>query len=126
MMPCFPVGLDSPEPKIMSIDSFYVHCDGCGADGPPENNEDSARDLWNARITAALAEKDDGWIKCSERLPEHGTRVQIVHGDADGDPYICNATYNDNKYGPFIVDGGRKARNATHWRPLPPLPKGDE
>lgn len=56
MMPCFPVGLDSPEPKIMSIDSFYVHCDGCGADGPPENNEDSARDLWNARITAALAD----------------------------------------------------------------------
>lgn len=76
-----------------------------------------------ARITAALAENDsDGWIKGSERLPEHGERVQIVCEDADGEPYRTVATYNNNEYGPFVRDGGRKARNVTHWQPLPPLP----
>lgn len=73
-----------------------------------------------ARITAALAEKECGWIKCSERLPDTDKTV-IVDG---GIAYQRNGGW-------FSLTGieypGRLIQwNVTHWRPLPPLPKGDE
>lgn len=118
LLPCpFCGGECDPEGWLDGNGRRGPECNECGA------TADTVED-WNRRITAALAEKDDGgWIKVSERLPSHGERVQIVCEDADGDPYRTIATYNDNDYGPFIRDGGRKAKNPTHWQPLPPLPK---
>lgn len=34
---------------VPHVDSFYVHCDGCGADGPIERTHQDAITLWNNR-----------------------------------------------------------------------------
>lgn len=42
------------EVGIPHVDSFFVHCDGCGADGPVEDTHGDAIEAWNTR-QAALA-----------------------------------------------------------------------
>lgn len=70
------------------------------------------------RITAALAEKDDGgWIKCSERLPDEGDYVLAVWNG------LIVVVY---RVGNSWADGDETISAPTHWRPLPPLPKGDK
>jgi len=69
-----------------------------------------------------LHELRGGWISVDERLPERGKHVLVVE---DG-----NVTMN---YIPYAIrDGEPVMRFAhghdyiTHWRPLPPAPKGNE
>lgn len=71
-------------------------------------------------------EKADGWIKCSERLPEKNgpvlmwsTRLETVPTcAADGyELWFWNTEYSPQDYG---------LRHITHWMPLPEAPKGDE
>lgn len=56
--------------------------------------------------------QDDGWVKCSERLPTDSTSVLVVYR---------GAVYKTCYYGNHWLLPSNKP--VTHWRPLPPLPK---
>ena len=65
---------------------------------------------------------DDGWVACSDRLPEDGLPVWVnsEHGVTTG--HWCERAYEQY----FIVrtetDPGLIARYPTHWHPLPSPP----
>lgn len=71
------------------------------------------------------AARAEGWIRTTERLPEKGERVEVMHllgrsYDTDGEIgedgrwHCCNG---------FILPGGPQGMftfSPTHWRPLSP------
>ena len=79
-----------------------------------------ASDIWEALVAAAPV--DDGWVACSDRLPEDGLPVWVnsEHGVTTG--HWCERAYEQY----FIVrtetDPGLIARHPTHWHPLPSPP----
>ena len=81
-----------------------------------------AFDIWEAIVAAAPA--DNGWIKCSDRLPEEGQSV-LVAIPVGNSFNVENATYRND--GVFLCcwctkRGKNCAYDVTYWRPLPPLP----
>ncbi|EFH9375395.1 DUF551 domain-containing protein [Escherichia coli] len=69
----------------------------------------------------------DGWISCSERMPEKGQNVLIsVNFDSDlVEPLICSARYTGSTFrrGDATIKPGNGIEQATHWMPLPEPPQ---
>ncbi|EPT5181872.1 DUF551 domain-containing protein [Escherichia coli] len=69
----------------------------------------------------------DGWISCSDRMPEKGQNVLIsVNFDSDlVEPLICSARYTGSTFrrGQITVAPGNGIEQATHWMPLPEPPQ---
>ncbi|HAJ5680457.1 TPA: DUF551 domain-containing protein [Escherichia coli] len=69
----------------------------------------------------------DGWISCSERMPEKGQNVLIsVNFDSSlVEPLICSARYTGSTFrsGDVTVKPGNGIEQATHWMPLPEPPQ---
>ncbi|WGA07510.1 DUF551 domain-containing protein [Escherichia coli] len=69
----------------------------------------------------------DGWISCSERMPEKGQNVLIsVNFDSSlVEPLICSARYTGSTFrrGEATIKPGNGIEQATHWMPLPELPR---
>ena len=69
----------------------------------------------------------DGWISCSERMPEKNQNVLIsVNFDSDlVEPLICSARYTGSTFrrGDVTVRPGNGIEQATHWMPLPEPPQ---
>ncbi|EES5792572.1 DUF551 domain-containing protein [Escherichia coli] len=65
----------------------------------------------------------DGWISCSERMPEDGQHVIIL---CDG-AFVLYAQYRDGEFFDVVRNGDEffetQSRNVTHWMPLPESPK---
>lgn len=85
------------------------------------------------RITAALAEKDDGGWMPIETAPKD---QKIMTARPDGSINAPAFWYPDQyakKPRPYWTSNAEylwgkvasRANQPTHWRPLPPLPKGD-
>ena len=70
----------------------------------------------------------DGWISCSERMPEKGQNVLIsVNFDSSlVEPLICSARYTGRTFrrGDATIKPGNGIEQATHWMPLPEPPQG--
>ncbi|HHS3619836.1 TPA: DUF551 domain-containing protein [Escherichia coli] len=68
----------------------------------------------------------DGWISCSERMPEKGQNVLIsVNFDSSlVEPLICSARYTGSTFrrGDATIKPGNGIEQATHWMPLPEPP----
>ncbi|MGC0611452.1 DUF551 domain-containing protein [Escherichia coli] len=68
----------------------------------------------------------DGWISCSERMPEKGQNVLIsVNFDSSlVEPLICSAHYTGSTFrrGDATIKPGNGIDQATHWMPLPEPP----
>ncbi|HBV0109579.1 TPA: DUF551 domain-containing protein [Escherichia coli] len=69
----------------------------------------------------------DGWISCSERMPENGQNVLIsVNFDSSlVEPLICSARYTGSTFrrGDATIKPGNDIEQATHWMPLPEPPQ---
>ena len=69
----------------------------------------------------------DGWISCSERMPEKNQNVLIsVNFDSDlVEPLICSARYTGSTFrrGEATIKPGNGIEQATHWMPLPEPPQ---
>ncbi|HDQ1687285.1 TPA: DUF551 domain-containing protein [Escherichia coli] len=86
---------------------------------------------WNACRAAMLQSQDncikDGWISCSERMPEKGQNVLIsVNFDSSlVEPLICSARYTGSTFrrGDATIKPGNGIEQATHWMPLPEPPQ---
>ncbi len=69
----------------------------------------------------------DGWISCSERMPEKGQNVLIsVNFDSSlVEPLICSARYTGSTFrrGDVTIKPGNGIEQATHWMPLPEPPQ---
>lgn len=96
---------------------------------------------WAARIVARVSNlatpqpahtEQDGWIKCSERMPDDGQIVAIINA-GHGEIYEAATVTRSGPH--FILMDGLEASNydggavvtlsmeATHWMPLPAAPK---
>ncbi len=69
----------------------------------------------------------DGWISCSEQMPEKGQNVLIsVNFDSSlVEPLICSARYTGSTFrrGDATIKPGNGIEQATHWMPLPEPPQ---
>ena len=69
----------------------------------------------------------DGWISCSERMPEKNQNVLIsVNFDRSlVEPLICSARYTGSTFrrGEATIKPGNGIEQATHWMPLPEPPQ---
>lgn len=69
----------------------------------------------------------DGWISCSERMPEKNQNVLIsVNFDSSlVEPLICSARYTGSTFrrGDARIKPGNDIEQATHWMPLPEPPQ---
>lgn len=65
----------------------------------------------------------DGWISCSERMPDDGQHVIIL---CDG-AFVLYAQYRDGEFFDIVRNGDEffetQSRNVTHWMPLPAAPQ---
>ncbi|HAM3214929.1 TPA: DUF551 domain-containing protein [Escherichia coli] len=70
----------------------------------------------------------DGWISCSDRMPEKGQNVLIsVNFDSSlVEPLICSARYTGSTFrrGDATIKPGNGIEQATHWMLLPEPPQG--
>ncbi|HBC5185774.1 TPA: DUF551 domain-containing protein [Escherichia coli] len=69
----------------------------------------------------------DGWISCSERMPEKNQNVLIsVNFDSSlVEPLICSARYTGSTFrrGDATIKPGNGIEQATHWMKLPEPPQ---
>lgn len=69
----------------------------------------------------------DGWISCSDRMPEKGQNVLIsVNFDSSlVEPLICSARYTGSTFrrGDATIKPGNGIEQATHWMLLPEPPQ---
>lgn len=84
---------------------------------------------WNAYRAAMLHGSDgnaqvipDGWVACSERMPDEGSKVIVFRPRAEesNDPPVKTATY---KGGREYYHGFDCYCEPTHWMPLPAAPQ---
>ncbi|MGS5315169.1 DUF551 domain-containing protein [Escherichia coli] len=65
----------------------------------------------------------DGWISCSERMPDDGQHVIIL---CDG-AFVLYAQYRDGEFFDVVRNGDEffetQSRNVTNWMPLPEPPQ---
>ncbi|MGV6653400.1 ead/Ea22-like family protein [Klebsiella pneumoniae] len=65
----------------------------------------------------------DGWISCSERMPDDGQHVIIL---CDG-AFVLYAQYRDGEFFDIVRNGDEffetQSRNVTNWMPLPEPPQ---
>lgn len=71
----------------------------------------------------ALSEPVQGWIPCSERMPDFDTRVLLYFPDYGG--HIEDGCIGDEGDGPYhyFFDGDSLRHEPTHWMQLPAAPQ---
>ena len=97
-----------------------------------DNFDDTFRGGWNACRAAMLHGADDnspvipdGWVACSERMPEDTQMVlAFSYGEivaAYWNYVMCPIEYK--KYRAFTYLSGSLLKGVTHWMPLPAAPQ---
>ena len=61
------------------------------------------------------------WINVEDRLPDMHQYVLIWTTDYDDEPIANLAHWNGEDEG-FLVNGGHRDNDVTHWMPLPEPP----
>lgn len=68
------------------------------------------------------------WTACSDRLPEPGEQVVVIHWFAGSGPIKVVARYNAETKSFEEFKGDESLNDVSHWCALPPFPnpKADE
>lgn len=82
-----------------------------------------SREEMRAALSAALESArgaGDGWVACSERMPEEGQAVLVARPT----PWGTKVEHATNQHGAFRGTScwWHDGKYITHWRPLPPPP----
>lgn len=82
----------------------------------------AVEDCRAAMLQGADGKSPAGWVACSERMPEEGSKVIVFRPRADesNDPPVKTATY---KGGREYYHGFDCYCEPTHWMPLPAAPQ---
>ncbi|EMM7402800.1 DUF551 domain-containing protein [Enterobacter hormaechei] len=78
--------------------------------------------LQGAEPVSNRDELTDGWVACSERMPEESGRYWCYveeQNDLGKSHYQWNCAWNGKRWWVEHEDGGR----VTHWMPLPAAPQ---
>lgn len=79
--------------------------------------------LW-AELEAA---REDGWIACSDRLPERdGLGAVLAFDAARPRKGVWLETTHPSWWGQFMEDANEWGPTVTHWRPIPTPPAIDQ
>ncbi|EER7437171.1 DUF551 domain-containing protein [Escherichia coli] len=89
-----------------------------------ENNNSSTNNFREISETSTnYPVTPDGWISCSERMPDDGQHVIIL---CDG-AFVLYAQYRDGEFFDVVRNGDEffetQSRNVTDWMPLPEPPQ---
>ncbi|ELP1478714.1 ead/Ea22-like family protein [Escherichia coli] len=127
------VELEAAKSKLNEQREYY---EGVIADGSKRIAELEEREILLPERSSMLHRTDfhddypvtpDGWISCSERMPEKGQNVLIsVNFDSSlVEPLICSARYTGSTFrrGDATIKPGNGIEQATHWMPLPEPPQ---
>ena len=103
---------------------------------PLENGLTSGEQMELARIALASLEQNalsgnspvtpDGWISCSERIPDDKQYVWCwgkSYGWTECDTFEGYYDWSRNKWWAVTDDGEEPASKVTHWIPLPEPPQ---
>ena len=99
---------------------------GCDASCEYDKGWDSAIEEAISIVHRVAEEYNNGWISCSERLPEE--RETVLLQDFDGFYELGVCTVKNNIKGFVDGDWWSSANNFIAWQPLPEpyRPEGDE
>ena len=112
-----------PQPAVVSFDEWSRKCD-LQIELCDRDFRDKAQYIWNACRAAMLqgVEPVQGWIPCSERMPEEIGRYWCYVEEQNSlgkSHYQWNCSWNGDRWWVESENGGR----VTHWMPLQEPPK---
>jgi len=80
--------------------------------------------LWRQRALKLEAEKANPWLRCDQRMPEHGAKVWAYSPAENGyAEKIWDATYSADEG--WWLTGSEQVVRVTHWMPKSPVPPKD-
>ncbi|WP_194761197.1 DUF551 domain-containing protein [Pantoea ananatis] len=107
------------------VDKIYMAVDGMGLKG----SYAAYAAGFNAaiekvqRLNATAQPVSDGWVKCSERMPENSDAVLVCQ---EGGITFC-AEYDGGEFYPDEFPNlPKQGKEITHWMPLPAAPGGQD
>lgn len=86
--------------------------------GKPTQSIDLVKAIENVKQTAA--EYNNGWIPCSERLPE-----ELLNSLIGWDAYRERCVFVQYIGGRFVIGDDTESVKITHWMDVPYQPKGE-
>lgn len=116
----FKAMLASVAPKKATWADAPVNCEN--VDWAQGWNACRATMLQGAERVSNRDKLPEGWVACSERMPEEIGRYWCYveeHNDLGKSQYQWNCSWNGDKWWVEHEDGGR----VTHWMPLPAAPQ---
>ncbi|TFW05879.1 DUF551 domain-containing protein [Escherichia coli] len=122
--------LDVLDASLEAEQVAWLHSDN-GLGIPAITRSKNIADSWLSKgwyvqplyIAKPVPVTPDGWISCSERMPDDGQHVIIL---CDG-AFVLYAQYRDGEFFDIVRNGDEffetQSRNVTDWMPLPEPPQ---
>ena len=117
-----PGGGPSVKGGMVGLEGGWGGCRGSGRQGAEAVSQ---ADRWN-KLTSYSPVTQDGWISCSERMPNDKQYVWCwgkSYGWTECNTFEGYYDWSRNKWWAVTDDGEEPASKVTHWMPLPEPPQ---
>ena len=114
----------APNDSSTTIQALRIALDGIERSGAMLHGAEPVSQTYKLnKLSGNSPVTPDGWISCSERMPDDGQHVIIL---CDG-AFVLYAQYRDGEFFDVVRNGEElfetQSRNVTHWMPLPEPPQ---